>query len=141
MSSRPTSPIKQTFKKLLSPSKQKSSPALTSTHHPPDHTNWTYPDSTSSSSGSSFSATEYSATVTGWNVIDRPQTPTLPQTTTDANKENQHFSPQEIVHKVMGPSTPPKSPKRNAKPKSHRKTNNSQGDLDRQFEELMVIPL
>ena len=123
MSSRPESPIKQTFKKLLSPNKSKppsAQPALTTQF--PEHTNWTYPESTSSSNCSADPNTQY---ITGWNVIERPQTPT-----SGANKENV-LSTKDVVEKVMGPS---KLSKQKSKQLS------KDGDLDRQFEELMVCP-
>lgn len=125
MSSRPESPIKQTFKRLLSPNKSSKqqpppqpralSPQLT------EHTNWTYPESTSSSNYSSDS-TQY----TGWNIIDRPQTPT-----SGANKENVHA--KDVVDHVMGPTS-----NKLRKHKSKTNAKSQDVDLDRQFEELMV---
>ena len=121
MSSRPESPIKQTFKKLLSPNKSKpasTQPALTP--QLPEHTNWTYPESTSSSNFSADSNTQYN---TGWNVLESPRTPA-----SGANKENV-MSTKDVVEKVMGPS-------KLSKQKSKQLSKSA--DLDRQFEELMV---
>src|SRR5205814_4245974 len=74
MSSRPDSPIKQTFKKLLSSNKSKSPPSQPAlTPQFPEHTNWEYPESISSSNYSTDSNTQYN---TGWNVVERPRTPT-----------------------------------------------------------------
>jgi hypothetical protein len=128
MSSRPESPIKQTFKRLLSPNKSsKQQPQLQPPQQEalspqlPEHTNWTYPESTSSSNFSSDSS-QY----TGWNIIDRPQTPV-----SGANKENVHV--MDVVNHVMGPTS-------NKLHKLKSKTNpkSQDADLDRQFEELMV---
>ena len=123
MSSRPDSPIKQTFKKLLSPNKSKPppvQPALTPQFA--EHTNWKYPESTSSSNYSTDSNTQYS---TGWSVLKRPQSPT-----SGANKENV-LSTKDVVDKVMGPA-------KLSKQKSKQWSKDA--DLDRQFEELMVCP-
>jgi hypothetical protein len=133
MMSRPDSPIKQTFKKLLSPSKPKPPPALTP-QPPSEHTNWPYPESTSSSNYSSHSQqspTGVHGECTGWNVVDSPQ-----QANFGSNKENVHVTPaKDVVEKVMGPSIHNKLSKRNMKNKSKV---GADGDLDREFEELMV---
>jgi len=134
MSSRPDSPLKQTFKKLLSPSKPKPPPPALTPQPPAEHTNWPYPESTSSSNYSSTSQqfpTGVHGEHTGWNVIDSPQQPNF-----GPNKENVHVTPtKDVVEKVMGPSIPNKLSKRNMKSKSKFGTD---GDLDREFEELMV---
>src|SRR5277367_558340 len=133
MMSRPDSPIKQTFKKLLSASKPKAPPALTP-QPPSEHTNWPYPESTSSgnySSHSPQSPTGVHGGCTGWNVVGSPQ-----QASFGSNKENVHVTPaKDVVEKVMGPSIHNKLSKRNMKNKSKVGAN---GDLDREFEELMV---
>lgn len=137
MASRPDSPIKQTFKRLLSPTKSKQPPA--SPQQPPpalspqlsEYTNWTYPESTSSSNYS-----QDSVQYTGWNVIDRPQTPPI---TSGANKENvlQVVSTKDVVDQIMSGGTPSKANK--LKSKQNGKAQDTT-DLDRQFEELMVYP-
>ena len=127
MSSRPDSPIKQTFKKLLSPNKPKPSHQPGLSHQLTEHTNWTYPESTSSSSDYSSSSIE-STKYTGWNVIGRPQT-----LTSGANKENLQVNAKDIVDKVMGPVSPSKLSKQKSKQMS------KDSELDRQFEELMVL--
>src|SRR5271170_1533470 len=108
MSTRPDSPIKQTFKKLLSPNKSKPLPPVVdpilSPHHQHQHQQQsinsqqqpsTYRPTSKSSSNYSTETNgnpiihQYN---TGWNVIDRPHTPTTTGTSTstsqDANKEN-----------------------------------------------------
>ena len=117
MASRPTSPVKHTIIKLLSPKKPKPPPplALQLTEQP----NWCYADSTSSSN-STYSEIENN---TGWEVEDSLNTPI-----THANKENLHVNPQELVDQVMGTHGSP------IKAKSKDTT-----ELDREFEELMVL--
>jgi hypothetical protein len=123
--SRPPSPIKQTFKRLLSPSKQKPAPASLSLHPEPS-SNWKYAESTSSSNYSSSSGEGY----TGWNVTERPRTPIF-----DPNKENMQSTPKDLVAHIMGRS-PSKLDKRNTKSLAMLKPQDT--DLDTQFEELMV---
>ena|SRR2546423_6291777 len=122
--SRPPSPIKQTFKRLLSPNKQKPAPALSL--QPEQTSNWKYAESTSSSSYSSSSTEGY----TGWNVLDRPRTPI-----SDPNKENIQSTPKDLVAQIMGRSAS-KLDKRNTKSLALLKPQDP--DLDAQFEELMV---
>lgn len=145
-SSRPGSPVKEAFKKLLSPSKQKvapppPSPSLSSSEYP----KWAYPDSNSSDSSSHYTSSSSSASsndheqfqTTGWHIIDRPKTPT----TTGPNKENLQMTPEEVVEKVMGSrnNSPSKLSKRNTKSTIVLKGKQTQEtDLDSQFEELMV---
>lgn len=124
--SRPPSPIKQTFKKLLSPGKQKPAPVLSLQQEQP--LNWKYAESTSSSNYSSSSTEGYS----GWNVADRPRTPI-----SDPNKENIQSTPKDIVAQIMGRG-PSKLDKRNTKSLALLKPQDA--DLDTQFEELMVHP-
>jgi hypothetical protein len=126
--SRPPSPIKQTFKKFLSPSKQK--PAAPALSLQPEQSNWKYAESTSSNYSSSSSEG-----YTGWNVVDRPRTPPV----SDPNKENvimQGSTPKDVVAQIMGRS-PSKLNKRNTKSLAVLKSQDT--DLDSQFEELMVI--
>jgi hypothetical protein len=127
MVSRPVSPIKQTFRKLLSPSKTKSAPPPALSLQGPEQTNWKYAESTSSSEYASSNDT-----YTGWNVVERPQTPI-----SDANKENVQVTPKDVVEQVMG-CTPPKSNKRNNNKNSPGKNKSKEADLESQFEELMV---
>ena len=119
--SRPPSPIKQTFKKLLSPSKHKqAAPALALQ---PEQANWKYAESTSSNYSSSSSEG-----YTGWTAMERPRTPI-----SDPNKENMRSNaPKDLVAQIMGP----KLNKRNTKSLAVLKTQDA--DLDSQFEELMV---
>ena len=129
MVSRPGSPLKQTFKKLLSPSKSKPAPPPALSLQGPDHiNNWKYAESTSSSDYSS-SNNGY----TGWNVVERPQTPI-----SGPNKENVQITPKDVVEQVMGCS-PPKLIKRNTKSTGVLKNKPQDADLDLQFEELMVL--
>jgi hypothetical protein len=129
MVSRPSSPLKQTFKRLLSPSKSKPAPPPALSLQGPDQTNnWKYAESTSSSDYSS-SNDGY----TGWNVAERPQTPI-----SGPNKENVQITPKDVVEQVMGYS-PPKLKKRNTKSTGGLKNKPQDADLDLQFEELMVL--
>jgi len=121
--SRPPSPIKQTFKKLLSPSKQKTAPALTLQ---PEQSNWKYADSTSSNYSSSSSERS-----SGWDVVDGPRAPI-----SDPNKENVQNKPNDLVAQIMGRS-PSKLNKRITKSLAMLKPQDN--DLDNQFEELMVF--
>lgn len=130
--SRSESPIKQTFKKLLSPTKPKPPPVLAV--QAPDLRNSSYPESTSSSNYSQDSANSSSnGGFTGWNVFERPGTPTF-----DANKENVNVTPKQIVNHVMGRKPSKKLRKGNTKSTSVLKNSKHDVDLDRQFEELMV---
>ena len=132
-SPRPESPIKQTFMKLLSPTKPKPSPALNPKAS--EYRNSSYPESTSSSNYSKDSDNSNSkGGLTGWNVLERPQTPTF-----GPNKENIHVTPKQVVDHVMGRTSSKKLSKRNTKSTSVLKNPKHHGaDLDRQFEELMV---
>lgn len=120
--SRPPSPIKKTFQRLLSPNKNKQQPQLPlqATYDSENGTNWTYPESTSSSGSSSH----YSEQNTGWSVINTPPLH-------GHNKEN--VSATSLVEQVMT-----RTPKLQSPPKQTKQTKQDQ-ELDKQFEELMVL--
>ena len=121
--SRPPSPIKKTFQRLLSPSKSKQQQQpqlpLQSTNDAENGTNWTYAESTSSSGSSSH----YSEQSTGWSVINTPPLH-------GHNKEN--VSATSLVEQVMA-----RTPKLQSPSKQTKQTKQDQ-ELDKQFEELMV---
>ena len=142
MSSRPPSPIKKTFQKFLSPSKQNPSAAPSPSQPTPsqfplqgttletNEKNLSYSDSTlSTSSGSQYSCSSSGNAAglaySGWNVIDTPHS-------THHNKENVNLRPsptKSFVDQVMG---------RTHKLSKQNKHLPQENDLDRQFEELMV---
>jgi hypothetical protein len=126
MAAKPDSPIKQTFMRLLSPSKPKPPPPILSPQVP-EQPNWTYAESTSSSNFSSGSNIE----PTGWDVIDSPKTPII-----GPNKENFQITTKDVVDRIMGPAS--KVSKKHAKSKNQKTSKQQDADLDREFEELMV---
>jgi len=127
-----SSPIKQ-IKRLLSPSKQKPlpPPALHPTTHHPNESDRTYSSTTTTTSSTSTDDSSLNTTLSsGWNVVD-----TAP---TFEDKENVHngTGTKVILDQVMG--SPKKLTKKPSKPKSLKATGTQ--DLDKEFEDLMVLP-
>jgi hypothetical protein len=131
-SSRPPSPIKKTFQKLLSPSKSKPLPPSPPQfplhqqgHSDGNGNNWTYAESTASS-GSEYSQSTSgdSGGTTGWSVVETP--PSMHHNKENVNLRNNTKS---LVDQVMG---------RTLKKPLNQEGKSDETELDKQFEELMV---
>jgi hypothetical protein len=128
--SRPSSPLKKTFQRWLSPSKTKAATAGDVPAPPPPFalhdSNWTREGQASLSSSSSSSSTSSSCAqgagnpYAGWNVA----------ASYAHNKENINHRSKTILDQVMAAPAP----------QPQAKTTKQDADLDTQFEELMVCP-